>query len=572
MATITPKFSIKDINNINNLYIKGENGICYEDYFESPAELLVYYYLSQLSEEYKVLYSYDFYIENNFQHKEGQCDFLIYKENAGFLFLEVKGTENSISKALTKGRKQCKNALNDLKKKQIDILGCCVYGIDSIIIFPFSESKNVKNINDNDVYFKETIEKWEKDGVTKFFNDKFINIKMLKEYNDIDSIRKVLSMFDSEEPDKSILMKKDKEKISKLTEYKKMIFDMINENIFNIILFNGKAGTGKTFLAMEKAIDLLNSEKTYNIYFSVGNQKQLSNIYNYIRKRTNLEQQNKNKYEFFDKSTLNSITLIRRGNDTKKDFDYIGSKFNAYIIDEIQDDDFGSIKELVENAISNKCKLFLFGDNNQYINNKQDVDNNYIPLYNNFINENINNKNILSLTLTQNCRNNENIKNFSYALIDEAYKNSILDNVKFIIAKHPDYNNILESYKEHIKKNSFSQCCIVYLDGTFKNEKIYDSTVFNVDEKNIDMNKYSLNIVRGTEYDSVCITKASINNINRHDIYENRKLSIACSRAVHDIYVVFEANNDAEIKQIEEILINDYLVDESCIEKIYDSN
>lgn len=545
------------------------------DVFDVDAEAIVYeklYRFANKYDDYLVKYSYWFNPNDSKALPGGQIDFIVCKKEIGFALLEVKAgsfTQVKLDKAFNQTMKA-----NYSLNKDINVY--------NIVIFPEDELDDAKKnqyMNNNDekekIYIldEKDFNKWDNpDEIKQFFDNFFNDEKRYKEKNkNTDKI--IEREFDIEKYSKEI----EKERIAKeqkLIDDKTKIVNIVKNNDYNCFFIRGKAGTGKTFIAMNIAKD---SDK--NTLFICRNGKLFNVIEKYFKKELEIysptefvNYESKSKYNnpkkvVFKLKNNKSLTLYKL--ELKQYEEYNIGKFkklvndnDLIIIDEIQDSGYYEFDVLLKKVLKDKNKvLYLIGDENQFTYDFENKDFNL--KFENFkhIKDDIicykKNKELLYLDIdNDNCRNNLEIRDFIYRLLDDKYIISakIINNINVIFCNKSN-DNIQELL---IDIKDISKMQIIYLNKL----DIFDGIKYI-------KYPYIYNLIKGCEYNRVLVlgcTKKHI--VFKHNEIENtikrQQLSLSAGRAKEDLILVFYIENENEKKEVKEILIKDYKFDKDC--------
>lgn len=270
---IIPDYSDTISCNLDIFYRKHEN------VFDSPAEAKVYrllYKLTKLDSLYKVRYGFYFHPKGSFVYPGGQVDFLVYKENIGLALIEVKGGQYLKDEKYIKAQQQLMKANYTLNNK-IKAYNIMIFPDDSV-------PKDVKSIIDGDDKFVLDYNDYKRftessNDIVDYF-DKFFSHNRYKE--PIDGTAKFANkLFDLD----IYNLEKEKERVAKeaiLIDNKVKSIDLVSNSGYNCFYITGYSGTGKTFIAMNMALD---NEKMHYLLLEMKNCSNLFIIILLIRHR-----------------------------------------------------------------------------------------------------------------------------------------------------------------------------------------------------------------------------------------------------------------------------------------------
>ncbi|MFW6015636.1 MAG: NERD domain-containing protein [bacterium] len=304
---------------------------------------------------------------------------------------------------------------------------------------------------------------------------------------------------------------------------------------FNKLSIKGRAGTGKTLLAVKKA--KLDSQENKKVLLLCYN----TELANYLK--LNLE-----KYHNINVSTIHSYALnfmqenyqnrVLNFNE-KPDFDYLMEEFievsdekyqsyDSIIIDEGQDFKRDWI-ESVKSHLSKNGSFYIFYDPYQELYTIQDnIDDSYLVVGGPY-------------ELIRNMRNTDEITRSLYNILDNKYNNAFLSGIHGKKPQIKFFNN-----KESLKENLISSLNNLITNEFVNMEDITLLTMSNtVLPKTNRINKSDFNYTtvrkfKGLENDIIIVLDADLSHIV--DPVKKRLLYVALSRAkVHT--VIFMLNN-----------------------------
>lgn len=357
MAKIYPNVEV----NFNNSY--GEWKI-----FES---------LKKLPDDWYVFHSVKWSEKRNFGNVTwGEADFVIFNALYGILVLEVKsgiisckdgvfrqkrldnGKEFNITPFEQADRSKYK-IIGELKKK--NIADSCF--VDKAVWFPSVDD----DFDDVDLplnYKKELILTARDldspvESLTRVFE--YYNAQKFTDlYNDdIDKVFQILIPQFDLVPKIGVERDELEYQLDQLTEEQKRILDFIGEE--DDVVITGTAGTGKTFVALERARRLARDNK--KVLYLCYNRQLRDYLYD-NNEEPNIAFLNIHQFLYLKGllSSLNEEEISIAG-----EIDFSDSDYNYLIIDEAQD--FGNevLKELVDAAKRQNIKITLFYDKNQLV-------------------------------------------------------------------------------------------------------------------------------------------------------------------------------------------------------------
>lgn len=538
------------------------------DVFDVDAEAIVYeklYRFANKYDDYLVKYSYWFNPNDSKALPGGQIDFIVCKKEIGFALLEVKAgsfTQVKLDKAFNQTMKA-----NYSLNKDINVY--------NIVIFPEDELDDAKKnqyMNNNDekekIYIldEKDFNKWDKPEEIKKYFDDFFNDERRYRVKKTNTDKIIAREFDIENYNKDREMERIA-KEQKLINDKAKIINIVKNSGFNCFVLRGYSGTGKTFIAMNIAKD---SEK--NVLFICRNSELIKAISSYFDKDTKLEFVEKKctDYKYPKKGKEQIERLVYKVNNTNlltlyklylenenidwENFEKLIDDNELIIVDEAQDSGYKEIELLLDKVTKdNNKQLYIVGDKKQFTNNEKKAD---FDKINNIIMKLKNEKQILYLDLgDDNCRNNIEIKNFVYKLINKEYYD-----------EHKKISNIKVKFYYNAKNTDTINQEIIKLIEVSNKEIV----VVNNDKDGMKFKKdyLSSNYAKGCEYNEVILIgckKCQLLHDAENEI--NRQLlSQAAGRAKNDLILIFHVGNDNEKKEIIDILEYDYNFDRDCFD------
>ena len=522
------------------------------------AERVVYDYLSKLDDSFHVFYSIHWVKKNNkWNYTWKENDFLILNKKLGALVLEVKGgnissdglnlyqknTETQeVKKLLTSNKKDplsqaiegvyhyrglfdsIDETLTDrfVVEPAVFFPGCCIENTISSFPLAYREAKEMILDNSSFKFGQVAIER-----IYKFYNAKNKTNVSDREYAEI--LKSIAQDFEMVE----ISGYKQKEmeyNFIKLTREQISLLDYISEQ--NMATIQGSAGTGKTVLAREAAKRYANEgRKVLFLCFNSFLAHELRHRYVY-----------KNVSYYGIDEFISEMTGMIHTSDAEKikhinSIDWDRLDYDDVIIDEAQDflnEEIMYFKEYIE-LKEGHCLMFY--DKNQLVIKK------VVP-------EAIT-KSECKLLLTRNCRNTYEIGQTAYSIIDLDLKKG-----NMVSGQQPNvcftYGNTKEMVGKMIKYYTSS---LGYEDR--------DITILSLktEEKSLLNNCASINGIKiRKEYNNsaVLFTTAKkfkgleskaviiidVDKENFDDDEKRRDFYVACSRAVQNLSIIIDANND----------------------------
>jgi hypothetical protein len=511
-------------------------------------EIIVFEILKKLTDDYQIYYSVDWTRKKKgFNDQDGECDFIIIHKLLGIVCVEVKGgkvfkeIENGkgvfYSKDKNGSTHKIKNPYKQAKKTKYLLLDYWKNNIKNppwinikhAVIFPETNKPDkllTLNEHESITLYKEDLLKIKSKIVALFTID---YNEVIYEFKNDD-----MSFF------KDLFLSKIplKEKLNEIIEFQSKDLEnktavFINnlligmDGLHNKLSFQGGAGTGKTYIALEFAKRF--NEKNSNVLFLCFNNGLKNFLCNQLSNMKFIKVMTINEYIF----SLNINILDQENIETE--ILKQSSFFQNIIIDESQDfkNEWWKIVELsLEKQSSN---MLIFNDNNQKIYKDVFQDNNF---FNDF----------KKIELNQNFRNTLNI----HLLVRNYYNghsyksNSIRgEKIKFLEEDSENYDELLNNLLENlIIENDISLEKISILNcDTVKSD---DYAKFNSKIK-FNLKKCDSNISNAITYDSVYRYKGLENDvviiINLSNKSNNIELLYtALSRAKIMLYVVDNSN------------------------------
>lgn len=275
------------------------------EFEEASHEDEIYWALEKLPEEYIVIHSFKYAYQHNFKYQERESDFVIYHKDLGILCVEAKGGNIKYQNSwwyYQSGKEfehdpydQASKAMWELVKKikysakdgGLEIAKCCIlsavwfpsitrrqlntYDLPSNALpqltFTFDDIDGTPEALDRKI--KNVFKTYGSEGIWNHTKREYIPdpITDLSEDDEKLIFRKVLlPQFDMIELP-SVRCKWAETKFIQLLESQKRILDFLTDQRTAVI--NGAAGTGKTLIAIEKAVRLAESgEKVLLLCFN----------------------------------------------------------------------------------------------------------------------------------------------------------------------------------------------------------------------------------------------------------------------------------------------------------------
>lgn len=526
------------------------------DFHGSFGERDIYESLRSLPNEYVVFHSVvwqqrktDGYIG------WGEADFTIFHAKRGVLVLEVKSGGIKLQKGawkqidtLTGEEYKMKDPIvqaNRSKYTFIDLLAVKeeninTYPVEVAVGFPSLDRiqvpanlpaayKNQIIITRNDLHTMEV-------AINRIFD--FYGMDEKPYFTESDKLRcmNVLSPEFNVLPNLRQRIKEEEFVFNRLTREQCYLLDYLTEQ--RVAAIQGGAGTGKTILALEKAIRLSQDEKVLFLCFNKFLLEYLRRMY--TRSYPNIS--------FYNLATL--VQETTRVSDTQEDDSILkflrtcvanGWKYKHIIIDEAQDFSSEQLQYLMNLANAHDGCIYAFYDKNQLVHVVDDQKMCWIDLFE------------CRLVLLMNCRNTKSIATTAYRPI------GIMEVQTKITAlgKKPDFHIVrtatllvttVEQIIENYIRNGFSEKDIVIL--TVKTEESSALT----DVRYIGMHSVKTNVEeRGILFttarkfkglESMAVIVVDVEDITFSNPDYCKVLYVATSRAKHALDIIAHLNDE----------------------------
>ena len=524
---------------------------------EYSKEDLIFNALSGLPDDYYIFHSFNIVNVKANTIEESETDFVIFNPKKGIICLEAKagknikyenntwyygsGIEMKYGGPFNQAQKNKYDLIKQFKEHNFnDILQKCKF--IHAVWFPdisINDLHYIKLPSDADktlILTQEALSFPEK-YIDKIFDINIHNVNTnLTDYDTNKILKNILCpAFNLAAAASSNLQYKE-------IVYKQLIKEQIN--ILNYIeeqhsaIINGAAGTGKTFIALEKARRC--AEKCENVLFLCYNRL----LRDYLK--------NNYENEYITFCTIDELAC-RLCNTKTADYYLLSDILHNYtktkdfqyqhiIIDEGQDfgknniDETGIIEYLEEIINGNddvNGTFYIFYDENQMINSHD------IPKY-------LKNADC-KLTLYKNCRNTENIAKTSTRILGDKIKPNVyfdfVDAAKpklYIINNEMTPEKMLDIAIEKTKKEYKD---IVILTSTTEEKSVYNSHIINNRYKNIPF--YTCRKFKGLEAEAVILVDVNKNTF----LSEPLIFYTGCSRAKFDLSLICNLS-DSDCKDI----------------------
>ncbi len=534
------------------------------DCHDSYGEKQVFNALKKLPKEYVVFHSVRWNSKNEKKrYVYGECDFTIFHHDKGILVIEVKsggiecingewkyirsdnGERYQMNNPLEQADKSKFKFIDMLKEqfadtKNTDSPQYC--HVESAVWFPSIKKRDIvgslpPEFTEDKVLFEDALENPEKyiDRLYKSFQSaKQTNLNRTDNSTIINLFSPNFNVMQS----LSSKRLEQEEIFIRLTNEQNALLDYLEEQ--NIATIQGAAGTGKTFLAVEKAIRLAETGKVlflcYNKFlkeFLQENKEQKPKKYQNIE-FYNLEQL---ACKLLQMREVDETDIIRLLDNFEK---YEEWDYKHIVIDEGQDFKGIEIEKLKEIAIFNDGAFYVFFDKNQFVQRKD----NELPKW---LTESE-----CRLILSTNCRNTCQIATTSgkpIGLKPNTKKSAIGDRpvlyIRENIAKSKkQISKLIDEYR--INGYEYSQICILTVKTEEKSilsdcEKIGTHTIARRREKNSVFFTTSRKF-KGLESDAIIIIDIDEDTFKTE---ENKKLFyVGTSRAKHSLSLIFTGDEE----------------------------
>lgn len=361
------------------------------DYLSESERKVFYELKDKLSDEWTVIYSLRWVTDNalSLNQSNGECDFIILNPNYGILILEVKGgiinclngewtsiDKNNVRNFIKDPEKQVNASKYEIiaqlrKEKIYPFVTTAIWFPDVIlekIRLPLSMPKEiVLDMNSFNNLEEKIINIYRYRAEKENFN---INILSLSEDN---KVKQILSPTIKSKASLNIKSQNLNLKYIELNEEQAKCFEQLEDNQF--ISIKGHAGTGKTVLAVQKALkDSKNNKKVLYVCFNTmlfekvkeeaDNKFEVYGIYNFAEEYLRIYHENYyNEFQEdcdYDKMMDNYLKTCQENKSNKK------MMFDTILVDEGQDFREPWFKSLY-NFLNDDGSLYVFYDELQML-------------------------------------------------------------------------------------------------------------------------------------------------------------------------------------------------------------
>lgn len=506
----------------------------------------------QLPNDYTVFHSVR-WIGSDRKRSQGEADFIVFHPNKGVLIIEVKAgiiavdnnrtwyqtnRNTGIQKEIFDPEKQA----DESKFKFISLLGNINCLVCHAVWFPsvtFPKNNLSPNYHPDMILDGESVLDSKK-AIEKVFNywsnqlNRTTNLSKIQEDSIIQKIAPTLNLI----PSLKLDYNNREERFVKLTNEQIKILDFLK--LQQKAAISGSAGTGKTFIALEKARQL--HQEGSKVLFLC-----------YNRLLADFLKDNFSHYGFHI-STFDS--LARKYVGEQRDFKLAQAKFLDYLIEKDNDFDYTDIiidegqdfendwLEYLDFRISNVNCFYVFYDQQQCL---------YSDELSNWL------KNApCRLTLTINCRNTEAIAKTAYGSLGKSQNQPNLSGIE---GEQPEVISILEP-KELAKwidstvnrylietKTDPSNVAIItmtsYINSVLEQASSFSKLICHESKSKGKICKTTARKFKGLEADLVIITDLDWNALE--DVTYRKLFYTSCSRAKHNLYIVSQDIDSIDI-------------------------
>lgn len=506
----------------------------------------------QLPNDYTVFHSVR-WIGSDRKRSQGEADFIVFHPNKGVLIIEVKAgiiavdnnrtwyqtnRNTGIQKEIFDPEKQA----DESKFKFISLLGNINCLVCHAVWFPsvtFPKNNLPPNYHPDMILDGESVLDSKK-AIEKVFNywsnqlNRTTDLSKAQEDSIIQKIAPTLNLI----PSLKLDYNNREERFVKLTNEQIKILDFLK--LQQKAAISGSAGTGKTFIALEKARQL--HQEGSKVLFLC-----------YNRLLADFLKDNFSHYGFHI-STFDS--LARKYVGEQRDFKLAQAKFLDYLIEKDNDFDYTDIiidegqdfendwLEYLDFRISNENCFYVFYDQQQCL---------YSDELSNWL------KNApCRLTLTINCRNTEAIAKTAYGSLGKSQNQPNLSGIE---GEQPEVISILEP-KELAKwidttvnrylietKTDPSNVAIItmtsYINSVLEEASSFSKLNYHESKSKGKICKTTARKFKGLEADLVIITDLDWNALE--DVTYRKLFYTSCSRAKHNLYIVSQDIDSIDI-------------------------
>lgn len=515
---------------------------------------------TSLPDAYTVFHSVR-WIGSDRKRSQGEADFIVFHPQKGVLIIEVKAgiisVDNNRTWYQTNRNTGIKKEIFDPEKqadeskfKFIALLGNINCLVCHAVWFPsvsFPKNNLPPNYHPDMILDGESVLNPEK-AIENVFNywskelNRTTQLNKAQEESVIQKIAPTLNLL----PSLKLDFDNREQRFVKLTNEQIRILDFLK--LQQKAAISGSAGTGKTFIALEKARQL--HQEGAKVVFLCFN-----------RLLADFLKDNFSHYGFYI-STFDS--LARKYVGEQRDFKISQAKFLDYLVDKENDFEFTDViidegqdfendwLEYLDYRISNENCFYVFYDQQQCL---------YSDDLSNWL------KNApCRLTLTVNCRNTEAIAKTAYGSLG---KTPNQPNLSGIDGEQPEIISVLEpkSLAKHIDtlvnkyiietKTDPSNIAIItmasYMDSLLEQMSAFSKLNYADSKQKGKVCKTTARKFKGLEADLVIITDIDWNALT--EVTYRKLFYTSCSRAKHNLYLVSQEldtiDTDFILKQIQ---------------------
>ena len=515
---------------------------------------------TSLPDSYTVFHSVR-WIGSDRKRSQGEADFIVFHPQKGVLIIEVKAgiisVDNNRTWYQTNRNTGIKKEIFDPEKqadeskfKFIALLGNINCLVCHAVWFPsvsFPKNNLPPNYHPDMILDGESVLNPEK-AIENVFNywskelNRTTQLNKAQEESVIQKIAPTLNLL----PSLKLDFDNREQRFVKLTNEQIRILDFLK--LQQKAAISGSAGTGKTFIALEKARQL--HQEGAKVVFLCFN-----------RLLADFLKDNFSHYGFYI-STFDS--LARKYVGEQRDFKISQAKFLDYLVDKENDFEFTDViidegqdfendwLEYLDYRISNENCFYVFYDQQQCL---------YSDDLSNWL------KNApCRLTLTVNCRNTEAIAKTAYGSLG---KTPNQPNLSGIDGEQPEIISVLEpkSLAKHIDtlvnkyiietKTDPSNIAIItmasYMDSLLEQMSAFSKLNYADSKQKGKVCKTTARKFKGLEADLVIITDIDWNSLT--EVTYRKLFYTSCSRAKHNLYLVSQEldtiDTDFILKQIQ---------------------
>lgn len=497
-----------------------------------------------LPDSFTVLHSLR-WIGSDRRRSQGEADFVVFHPNMGVMVIEVKAGIITLDKNRTWYQTNRRTAIrkemfdpekqaDESKFKLISVLGglnCMVCHAVWFASISFDRSSLPPNYHPDMLFDADTLKDPEKalNSAFGFWSSQLnrnTDLKKVQAKEVVDRLAPSLSLV----PSMRLDYEYTEQKFVQLTQEQTKILDFLQ--LQNKAGIAGAAGTGKTFIAIEKARQLQQSGS--KVLFLCYN-RMLSNFLNEV-------------YGHYDIHICTFDSLVRRYVGEQKNFETARLLFCDYLIEKVNDFEFTDVIidegqdflsdwiEFLEYRLAENSYFYVFYDQQQ-------------SLYTEEVNKWLRDV-PCRLTLTTNCRNTESIAKTSYGGLGKSGGKQ--PNLSGVEGEQPELVSILEakSLAKWIDKtvNHFIQetktdlgniaiLTMEKMKGSILEETIQYSKLKCSESKSKDfVCRTTSRKFKGLEADLVIVTDLDWSKM-QHKKYR-QLFYTSCSRAKHKLYIV----------------------------------